>query len=493
MTIQYVRRLVVAALICLPGCKEEKVQASRPATSSVASAVPVKPGTTPVAVPTKDVEALLEQWREAQNSGALPAYSNLYAQGFVGVKRSDARVRRFKREQWLQDRAAMFQKPMHVEYTDLKITSSPAMAIATFTQTWKSGTYNDIGPKEMLLTLQGGQLRILKEEMLASRAAGTDRKYSPPNFNEFMFAKPLTGGYALIVRQGVDLNLVTAHPAYAPDSGHGEWASERPHLDTGVSEEIRALRGKRFDLYGKDRKLCTVTVDSFIAYTEVIPGGGWYGPDTAQPTNEAVALGSWTMAQQRGEGSYLAAKGAAGAQCAGAIWARSADLPEPALFSAREPSADEQALVLDRFQELVGFKQIQETFERGIGTDYDPAGVKGKHWYQYYGGTALLLFENLATHETFASASAEAGGCADRVGEYWAFFRTVGSKFNLLSDPFDPLQGRIELGVYVPEIAFDLNNDGRPELVGSAELFEFRDGTYVRTSSAIPPFLGCPC
>lgn len=65
----------------------------------------------------------------------------------------------------------MFRKPMVVEIADLSVSDAPGGRLARFTQTWSSGTYRDIGTKE-LLVVGGG--KIAHEEQLTAQIVTLD-------------------------------------------------------------------------------------------------------------------------------------------------------------------------------------------------------------------------------------------------------------------------------------------------------------------------------
>jgi hypothetical protein len=122
-----------------------------------------------VALPARDpAAALVEKWRVAQNRGDFDAYRALYAAGFVGVRRSGARTVSFDRDGWLRDRARMFKKPMRVDVAELKTARTPTGWQASFIQTFQSGDWRDRGEKRLALVDESGELRIAREELVAS-------------------------------------------------------------------------------------------------------------------------------------------------------------------------------------------------------------------------------------------------------------------------------------------------------------------------------------
>lgn len=115
-----------------------------------------------------EARALMQAWLDAQNKGDFAAYQALYAAGFSGIRRSGGRKVSLDRAGWLRDRARMFKKPMVVAASEVR--AGPLRL--DFVQSWQSGSYKDTGRKQLVLTREGGALRIVREEMLESVLAG---------------------------------------------------------------------------------------------------------------------------------------------------------------------------------------------------------------------------------------------------------------------------------------------------------------------------------
>jgi len=172
-------RVAIVVVLVLWGCgnKKEAAKSADPGKDAAAAAVARDAGAAgdagaarPAAVlPRDQVDALVARWLEAQNAGDFAAYSALYADPFAGVRRSGKQTVRLDRAGWLADRKKMFAKPMLVGARDLEVVLSPKRAIVRFTQEWSSGKYQDVGPKVIEVVAQGADLRIAREEMLASR------------------------------------------------------------------------------------------------------------------------------------------------------------------------------------------------------------------------------------------------------------------------------------------------------------------------------------
>jgi hypothetical protein len=110
----------------------------------------------------------VERWTGAQNRGDLAAYQALYARSFEGVRRSGPRMVRFDRAGWMRDRARMFRKKMEVAAESLLSSRASGRTTVSFVQHFRSGSYQDVGLKQLVLVDEDGGLRIAREEMLSS-------------------------------------------------------------------------------------------------------------------------------------------------------------------------------------------------------------------------------------------------------------------------------------------------------------------------------------
>ena len=124
--------------------------AKKPADGHPGSAKPdrSRPAIEPIAKGA--VKALMDRWLTAQNDGDFTTYEELYAARLEGVRRSGEKVVRLDRAGWVKERKRMFKRKMVVELSDLEIDVFTRSAIATFTQRWASGKYEDIGPKQIV-------------------------------------------------------------------------------------------------------------------------------------------------------------------------------------------------------------------------------------------------------------------------------------------------------------------------------------------------------
>jgi hypothetical protein len=236
----------------------------------------------PQPVPEADVEALLERWLEVQNAGDFAGYDALYADGFRGVRRSGKQTVRMDRARWMADRKKMFKKPMKVVATDVEIAATATGARIQLTQEWSSGTYHDVGPKEIALSLEPTGLRIIREEMLRSR----------------MTRSKFGDGTLLLVHRG----MVVVAPEVDPG-----WATGAPRLDDGTVPDHDPTCDSAPPDYERDheRYWDCASSDPDTAY------GDFVASQAVDPARLPAALRAWQGRELR--------LGGAGVECAATV------------------------------------------------------------------------------------------------------------------------------------------------------------------------------
>ncbi|MCP4521402.1 MAG: hypothetical protein GY827_06885 [Cytophagales bacterium] len=148
--------------------KKEEIIDNSPKEEVVTTNPEATPKTPSVKISDEEAQALVKEWLKAQNDGVFESYKSLYASKFEGVKRVSDKVFRYDKEGWLKDRKRMFKKPMVVEARGVKVISTPHVVLVQFEQTWASGSYKDVGMKQLVLFKEKDDLLISKEEMLNS-------------------------------------------------------------------------------------------------------------------------------------------------------------------------------------------------------------------------------------------------------------------------------------------------------------------------------------
>ena len=199
-----VPKLLLLALLASFACKEKAAPEAEPAVTTSPKTLPPAATPVPLAEPiperasleTADVEALVEQWLAAQNTGDFQAYSETYAKRLAGIKRVGNRETTFSRDEWLLDRKRMFRKTMKVSRDSQSISTGPTSAVVRFEQTWQSGKFKDVGPKQLIVVREGDQLRIAREEMKASTVVSS-KSGLPVALEDLLFGAKGVEGFVL--------------------------------------------------------------------------------------------------------------------------------------------------------------------------------------------------------------------------------------------------------------------------------------------------------
>ena len=146
------RKLLFTALVCMLGLHLgiQKASANEGATARAKS--------------------LVDVWLTAQNTGNLAVYRTLYAENFTGVRQSGSRTVNLDLAGWIKDRTRMFTSSsrMQVSISDITAEEDDEGVHFIFTQRFKQGSYQDVGPKHLLISQEYGAMKIVREEMLAS-------------------------------------------------------------------------------------------------------------------------------------------------------------------------------------------------------------------------------------------------------------------------------------------------------------------------------------
>ncbi len=257
-----------------------------------------------------------------------------------------------------------------------------------------------------------------------------------------------------------------------------------------------AQQGRRFDLYGRQGKLCSVTIDRLLIVAQygwglegvLGPGAGW-DDERNQPREHSPAR--IRRAVWRTQTPWLVGEVALASECEGALWARDAELPPPELLreSASESSVTKARVVeLEASGEIEALRAEYEGFlaeldddeQRAMYGDWT-ARVRGHEaevsaWIDPSGATRFVQL-----HFGIDDAS-----CGDGHNtEIARLDRVVGSGF-VATDMADD-----------PDAIVDVDLDGRFELLyglddwGQARLVA-EDGSSVQLLSIEQDWM-CPC
>lgn len=460
-------------LLALFGCSSsEPTSAPATAQASAASSAPQRQDGA-----EKSARELLARWLAAQNGGDFSAYGDLYATKFEGVKRAGPRTRRFGREGWLADRKPMFEKKMKVEASDVKVVASAGSVRLRFVQRFASGTFQDEGPKEIVVVKDGSGWKIAREEMLRS----TLQKLEPIAGENFAF----------VVRGGVVLSTT-------PDSS---WMRGAPRLleegdpvtteadvhESRLPQAMQAWRDRPVRVFGEGGEVCQATVTGFSLLARVVPHFGTRAMWRGKPEEAGIILdGPPDPPLSKAELAAAAFNMAAGGQlligklkpqsgnCGKALWARGAALPVPKAAAAVAPPAALQQRALDAFRNLPAYKVIAD--------DHRKQGGAG-HWDEHDGARPEV--QQFRGDRTYVAVDAEAGiGCGDFAGSLLAIFELQGDRLVLVNDPTDgPM----------PSSAVDVDGDGNVEFIADESIRRAKGASFDHFEALEVPFLDCGC
>jgi hypothetical protein len=407
--------------------------------------------TSPSLAEPLDARALVEKWLAVQNGGDFEGYQALYATHFVGIRRSGPRTTRFNRAGWMKDRARMFRQPMVVAVDNIKvIPAGEQTSMVTFQQIWKSGHYEDVGRKRLVLTTEAGMPRIAREEMLTSA-----QLESGPRRPLERYAQIYDGEVLLDTRPPEDLSV-------GPISPHPHAGSVRKVRLDRLSSELRAWIGRKVKVYGGP-STCEATVGEIHLIGDAIPSIGTQDEWRENHTSErGKAEAIWGMAADGGR--FLTATLVGG--CKG-TFVRAAELPAPAFVPAVPADAAWRSLAVRALKRLLG------------GTPWTEAPTVSVMRGSAH-GLPLTLVQVMA--------HGEEQGCGSYDGEWSMVFElTEGAqpKLTLRGKPNDVLPP--------VKAMLDIDEDGEPELLLGTGFLRKKGTSYDAEEQIDVPWFGCTC
>lgn len=417
--------------------------------------------------------ALLAGWLDAQNSGNAKAYNTLYAGRFFGVKRVGAKTWRFDRKGWVRDRRRMFERKMRVEASEVRVSSDGRSAVVRFVQTWASGTFKDVGPKQLVLVREGGAVRIAREEMLASERVG-EAQAKPLRIERFAF---VLNGWMLL----------HAEPDERWATGAPKLVAEGPYVATkavaaALPDTWRAWVGREVTGYDAKGGACDTKITELVVVTGFHPHFGTEGYWTGHPNfnDDEKPVPDDQIADEvfaGGGPAWLAAKLADDA-CAGSLWAHP-KRPTPATHAVPQGESLKSE-ALRRFRTLKGYRSVAKLFRSEVGAKIP--------WEVYEDTRPRLSSFSWGGRKYVAISAASGPGCGGFSGEFWAIYGTTpDGKLQLLTDPDEPGE------LFHPSGITDIDGDGRPDFVSPGRVVRQVGATWRPVESAELPSFDCPC
>jgi ketosteroid isomerase-like protein len=482
-----VPRLLTASLLLAMGCDKaepapkapEAPTAQTPATDPGAAKAPEAPKAAPAAIAEADLKALLDGWTDAQNRGDLEAYTALYATRFTGVKKVGDRASSFDRDGWIKDRGRMFKKAMKVEASQVQISAGAQSAVISFEQTWESGNYRDVGPKQLIVVREGDALKIAREELLSSSIEGARQQVSSLSSAQFGYVLHESDHMAFILEPRVNPDEQEHDAPVSLKRGFAAWAKLK------AQEAPLAL-----ELFGPAGKVCDATAKEYglFSYATVHFGqlqawDGTFEEGLPRLTDAQVAEGLMQIAGA--EGTHRSVRVDASA-CEGAVWGR-VKQPAPAATYAAVDTAPLEPRAQAELRKLASWKAIQRDFEQDTA-DRMAADGAGK-WDEQDATRRFAAWQAPDGKTLYVAYSVRAGsGCGAFEGETWALWRVLGGDaWTLITDPKSP--GPLA----APTSAADLDGDGQPEFMAPDTLIQPAGTVWRVTGEVRAPYYDCPC
>jgi hypothetical protein len=384
------------------------------------------------AITEAEAAGVLIAWLDAQNKGDFDAYERLYAAKFFGVKRAGDRTYRLDREGWVKDRRRMFSKGLTVEARQPSFAVSQTVATVSFVQRFATGTFEDLGPKRLMLVREGAALRIAREEMLRSEVLKSRLKAAGEVANQ---------SFAFVVRVGGDSYVVAGDPYLEEEGDEATSPWERQMMAHGaptlvgipkdldsvvrtlatveeadLPPSVRNWKGRAVRVDGA----CVAKVVGFTLIGEVTPHFGtalyW---STGDPNG--VELGdplSPRSAEEVADSAFGLSSVVIGAKlsrCHG-TYARLASLPEmPRGTRLKDSALTSMATAAFTALDDVKRQEVERQQEEGPG---------GEPWWT--GHVEVDLSTHPSSKRTFVSVHADNGGiCGDFGASAWQLFELV--------------------------------------------------------------------
>lgn len=435
----------------------------------------------PAGIEEAAARQLLDAWLTAQNEGSFESYSALYASRFFGIKRAGDRTRAYDRAGWLRDRQRMFRRAMRVEAAEVTINISGESAVVTFVQRWSSARFSDEGPKQLIVVRQGEDLRIAREEMLASTIRDAAAGSEPFEAERMVLALDFAEGTFVVLRDAAQGAWPTG-PVRLVSRTAGNMAAERAGSDA-LPEELTSWRGRDVTLHGP-RRSCQARVTELSVLRQTRPHFHqrqiWDGSEgDPRASDSAVARGVWESAG----GTASMVVGRVDRRCDGAVWAQVSGGPAQALHLSE--SRDE-ALVTrasDAFRALPRYRRLQrEHTEAGGGTE---------DWGWSGSAPTIEVWVDGAGAPQVVTLRVSVGGCGSAFeGRIWGAFRITGERLVSLSG-----EDAVEW-LDVRSVA-DMDGDGSYEIVGNGMFSTrhmLRGAAGLREALRLSwPDQDCPC
>ncbi|MCA9654601.1 MAG: hypothetical protein H6712_09905 [Myxococcales bacterium] len=288
------------------------------------------------------------------------------------------------------------------------------------------------------------------------------------------------------------------------DAGPGSYCASKRADARKVPEAMWVQRGRTFDLYGAEGKLCTARLgelsvlaqhDGPSLYQLFHPDeeADWDEFEANLPSEAKIRKRVWSLTadderEHETEAAWLVAEIVGDDSCEGALWARDSSLPAPALL---HPSDEPSPLTARRIAEHEASEELAETrtqYLEFLAEIDEPSR-------QQYGSWEKLVADHPATVTSWLDADGQARfvelqfGYSDAIcGD--GHYSFIGSFDRVEDGAFEPTDWEIE-----PVAIFDADLDGELERL----YFSDHDNSATLRSETlgdtwtITQVWSCPC
>lgn len=287
-------------------------------------------------------------------------------------------------------------------------------------------------------------------------------------------------------------------------SGPGHFRAAKRANGRTVPAELWAQRGRTFDLYGTEGKVCTARLgeldvlaqhdgpsEFYLFHPDEM--GDWEVFESDPPSKAEVRQRVWSLAEhdepETSVTPWLVAEIISDEPCKGALWARDSELPPPALLHPSEepsPLTERRLAQHESSTELAETRASYEDFYRHLDDEER----------EYYGTWERLSREHPATVRSWLDDEGQAHFLELHFGSYEG---SCGEGYYAEITALDAVEGEAIVpsgNTANPVMIFDADLDGRFEVLYLHE-GEGSGGTLVSETLdrwwSIDAVFSCPC
>ncbi|MET0384306.1 MAG: nuclear transport factor 2 family protein [Polyangiales bacterium] len=417
-------------------------------------------------------EVLVTRWSRAQNTRDFAAYASLYATRFTGIKRVGDKTTRYDRDSWLIDRERMFERGFTLEVSDVTVDSLGASAVVAFEQVFRTPSFSDRGPKQLVIVLEDGQPKIAREELVHSELA-PQLSAATITDQDFAFIRTIGERRFWVSRLSTHGQTIDGAPAFVGvGAAWGAVSSER------LPKPLVELRGSSVVIDPTPDGGCEIQLGEVGVLADFHPHFGdvdrW--KDGAPEVVAREVFGDNTVDGRHYRYAVEITDAAKG--CKTARWARAKGLPPVPVAAVSAVQGADLALQRAAARKTPAYVQLQKAFRA------EPKQPKGD-WDVVTETVVKGFATQLGTTQLGLLTLSHVADCDAFAGELTVVGR-------LENGAFKPLATNVQ-GIFTPQLAIDLDNDGMPEWLSETELLGWDGKTYTPVVSVTPPDYDCGC